>query len=76
MKDTIDMCVHSMQQHWSFEVSRRQPKTFSALSAVVVATKLEFEKSPQIMELYKTAGTFDNAKWFNTNTKPYNNNGK
>ena len=28
------------------------------------------------MELYKNAGTFDNAKRYNTNTKPYNNNGK
>jgi hypothetical protein len=33
-----------MQQHWSLEVSRREPKTFSAFSSAVAATKLEFKK--------------------------------
>ena len=50
-EDAIEMCVHGMQQHWSLEVSRREPKTFNALSSAVAATKLEFEKSPQIMEI-------------------------
>ena len=63
LEDVIEMCVHGMQQHWSLEVSRREPRTFSALSSVVPATKLEFEKSPQIMELYKNASTFDPTKW-------------
>ncbi len=69
LEDAIEMCVHGMQQHWSLEVSRREPKTFSALSSAMAATKLEFEKSPQIMELYKNASTFDPTKRFNA-TKP------
>ena len=64
LEDAIEMCVHGMQQHWSLEVSRREPRTFSALSMAVAATKLEFEKSPQIMELYKNASAFDPAKRF------------
>jgi hypothetical protein len=50
-EDAVEMCVHGMQQHWSLEVSRREPKTFSALGNAVAATKLEFEKAPHIMEL-------------------------
>jgi hypothetical protein len=69
LEDAIEMCVHGMQQHWSLEVSRREPKTFSALSSAVAATKLEFEKSSQIMELYKNASAFDPTKRFNA-TKP------
>jgi hypothetical protein len=69
LEDAIEMCVHGMQQHWSLEVSRREPKTFSALSSAVAATKLEFENSPQIMELYKNASAFDPAKHFSA-TKP------
>ena len=69
-EDAIEICVHGMQQHWSLEVSRREPKTFSALSSAVAATKLEFEKSPQIMELYKNAGTQDHTKRFNSTAKP------
>jgi predicted DNA-binding protein (MmcQ/YjbR family) len=69
LEDAIEMCVHGMQQHWSLEVSRREPKTFSALSSAVAATKLEFKKSPQIMELYKNASSFDPAKHFSA-TKP------
>jgi hypothetical protein len=71
-EDAIEMCVHGMQQHWSLEVSRREPKTFSALSSAVAATKLEFEKSPQIMELYKNASIQDHAKRFNSTAKPNN----
>ena len=69
-EDAIEICVHGMQQHWSLEVSRRESKTFSALSSAVAATKLEFEKSPQIMELYKNAGTQDQNKRFNSTAKP------
>jgi hypothetical protein len=75
-EDAIEMCVHGMQQHWSLEVSRREPKTFSALSSAVAATKLEFEKSPQIMELYKNASMTDHAKRFNATAKPNNNGAK
>jgi hypothetical protein len=39
----------------------------------VAVTKLEFEKSPQIMELYKNAGIPDNVKRFNSTMKPNNN---
>ena len=70
------MCVHGMQQHWSLEVSRRHPKNFSTLSSAVAATKLEFEKSPQIMELYKNASSYDPAKRFNSTSKPPVNGGK
>mgnify|MGYP005838071695 CR=1 FL=1 len=70
------MCVHGMQQHWSLGVSRRPPRTFSALSTAVAATKLEFEKSPQIMELYKNASAFDPAKRFAATSKQANNGGK
>jgi hypothetical protein len=45
-------------------VSRQEPKTFSDLSSAIAATKIEFEKSPQIMELYKNASAFDPAKRF------------
>ncbi|KAJ1255444.1 hypothetical protein BS78_K217400 [Paspalum vaginatum] len=72
-EDAVEMRVHGMQQHWSLEVSRREPKNFSALSSAVAATKLEFEKSPQIMELYKNASIFDNTKRFNSTSKPFNN---
>ncbi|KAM0848663.1 hypothetical protein ACQ4PT_054248 [Festuca glaucescens] len=72
-EDAVDMCVHGMQQHWYLEVSRREPKTFSALGNAVAATKLEFEKAPHIMELYKNAGTPDYAKKFNSMAKPFNN---
>ncbi|KAF0891248.1 hypothetical protein E2562_009426 [Oryza meyeriana var. granulata] len=75
LEDVIEMCVHGMQQHWSLEVARCEPKIFSALSSAVATTKLEFEKSPQIMELYKNASAFDPAKRFNA-TKPSNNGGK
>jgi hypothetical protein len=74
--DAIEMCVHGMQQHWSLEVSRREPKSFSALSSAVAATKLEFEKSPQIMELYKNASMSDHAKRFNSTAKVNNNGAK
>jgi hypothetical protein len=67
------MCIHGMQQHWSLEVSRHEPRDFSSLSSAVAATKLEFEKSPQIMELYKNAGILDKVKRFNSTTKPNNN---
>jgi hypothetical protein len=40
----------------------------------VAATKIEFEKSPQIMELYKNASIPDNVKIFNSTMKPKNNN--
>jgi hypothetical protein len=73
LKDAIEMCVHGMQQHWSLEVSQREPRNFSALSSVVAATKLEFEKSPQIMELYKNASAYDPAKRFNSTSKPPTN---
>jgi hypothetical protein len=42
----------------------------------VAATKLEFEKSPQIMELYNNASIPDNVKRFNSTMKPNNNNNK
>ena len=35
--------------------------------------KLEFEKSPQIMELYKNASAFDPAKRFASTSKQVNN---
>jgi hypothetical protein len=73
-EDAIEMCVCGMQQHWSLEVSRCEPKTFSALSSTVAATKLEFEKSPQIMELYKNASTSNNARRFNSTFKNNTNN--
>ncbi|KAK1665875.1 hypothetical protein QYE76_054034 [Lolium multiflorum] len=76
LEDAIEMCVHGMQQHWSLEVSRREPRTFSALSSAVAATKLEFEKSPQIMELYKNASAFDPTRRFTSTSKPINNGGK
>ncbi|KAK1644749.1 hypothetical protein QYE76_062554 [Lolium multiflorum] len=76
LEDAIEMCVHGMQQHWSLEVSRREPRTFSALSSAVAATKLEFEKSPQIMELYKNASAFDPTRRFASTSKPINNGGK
>ncbi|KAM0888475.1 hypothetical protein ACQ4PT_028304 [Festuca glaucescens] len=76
LEDAIEMSVHGMQQHWSLEVSRREPRNFSALSSAIAATKLEFEKSPQIMELYKNASAYDPAKRFNSTSKPPSNNGK
>ncbi|KAM0857946.1 hypothetical protein ACQ4PT_048133 [Festuca glaucescens] len=76
LEDAIEMCVHGMQQHWSLEVSRREPRNFSALSSAVATTKLEFEKSPQIMELYKNASAYDPTKRFNSTAKPPANNGK
>jgi hypothetical protein len=76
LEDAIEMCVHGMQQHWSLEVSRREPRNLSALSSAVAATKLEFEKSPQIMELYKNTSAFDPAKRFSSMSKPNNNGGK
>ena len=69
LKDAIEMCVHGMQQDWSLEVSQCEPRTFNALSTAVAATKLEFEKSPQIMELYKNASAFDPAKHFASTSK-------
>jgi hypothetical protein len=76
LEDAIEMCVHGMLQHWSLEVSRREPRNFSALSSAVAATKLEFEKSPQIMELYKNTTAYDPAKRFNSTSKPPANNSK
>jgi hypothetical protein len=76
LEDAIEMCVHGMQQHWSLEVSRCEPRNFSALSSAVAATKLEFEKSPQMMELYKNASAYDPAKRFNSTSKPPTNGGK
>jgi hypothetical protein len=76
LEDAIEMCVNGMQQHWSLEVSRREPKTFSALSSAVAATKIEFEKSPQIMELYKNASAFDPSRRFNATSKANNNGNK
>jgi hypothetical protein len=75
-EDAVDMCIHGMQQHWSLEVSRREPKTFSALGSDVAATKLEFEKAPHIMKLYRNAGTSDYTKKFQSTTKPFNNGNK
>ena len=75
-EDAVDMCVHGMQQHWSLEVSRREPKTFSALGNAVAATKLEFEKAPHIMELYRNAGASDYTKKFQSTAKPFNNGNK
>jgi hypothetical protein len=72
LEDAIEMCVNGMQQHWSLEVSRHEPKTFSALSLAVAAMKIEFEKSPIIMELYKNASTFDPTKRFNSTSKMNN----
>jgi hypothetical protein len=72
-REVVSMCIHGMQQHWSLEVSWREPRDFSSLSSAVAAIKLEFEKSPQIMELYKNDGIPDNVKWFNSTTKPNNN---
>jgi hypothetical protein len=72
-QEAVSMCIHGMHQHWSLEVSRREPRDFSSLSSAVAVTKLEFEKSPQIMELYKNAGIPDNVKRFNSTTKPNNN---
>jgi hypothetical protein len=72
-QEAVSMCIHGMQQHWSLEVSQREPRDFSSLSSAVAATKLEFEKSPQIMELYKNAGIPDNVKRFNSTMKPNNN---
>jgi hypothetical protein len=76
VEDAIGICINGMLQHWSFEVSRREPKTFSDLSSAVAATKIEFEKSPQIMELYKNASAFDPAKRFGSTAKPTGNGGK
>jgi len=73
LEDAIEMCIHGMQQHWSLEVSQRDPRTFSALSTAVAAMKLEFDKSPQIMELYKNASAFDPAKRFASTSKQINN---
>lgn len=42
----------------------------------MAATKIEFERSPQIMELYKNAGVFDLARRFSSTAKPNNNGGK
>jgi hypothetical protein len=53
VEDVIEICINRMLQHWSFEVSSREPKTFSDLSSVVATTKIELEKAPLIMELYK-----------------------
>ena len=39
----------------------------------MAATKLEFEKSPQIMGLYKNASAFDPSKRFNSIAKKNNN---
>jgi len=72
-EDEIEMYVHGMQQHWSLEASRCAPKKFSAMSSVVAATKLEFEKSPQIMGLYKNVSAFDPSKRFNSIAKMNNN---
>jgi hypothetical protein len=71
-QEVVSMCIHGLQQHWSLEVSC-EPRDFSFLSSAVAATKLEFEKSPQIMELYKNTGIPDNLKRFNSTTKPNNN---
>jgi len=76
LEDAIEMCIHGMLQHWSLEVSRRGPRTFSDLSSAVAAVKIEFDKSPQIMELYKNASAFDPAKRFSSTAKPSNNGGK
>lgn len=75
VEDTIGICINRMM-HWSFEVYGREPKTFSDLDSVVAATKIEFEKSPQIMELYKNISDFDQAKRFGLTMKPTSNRGK
>jgi hypothetical protein len=75
LEDAIGMCINGMMQHWSLEVSRREPKTFNALSSAVAATKIEFDKSPQIMELYKNASAFEPVKCFSSTAKPNNNGG-
>jgi hypothetical protein len=76
VEDAIQMCIHGMQQHWLVPVSRRDPKIFNALGDAISATKLEFEKAPHIMEMYKNAGNNDNNRRFNTPSKPMNNEGK
>ena len=76
VEDAIQMCIHGMQQHWLVPVSRRDPKTFNALGDAISATKLEFEKAPHIMEMYKNAGNNDGNKRFNPSSKPMNNGGK
>ena len=76
LEDAIGMCIHGMLQHWSLEVSRREPRTFSELSSAVAATKIEFEKSAQIMELYKNASVFEPAKRFSSTAKFNNAGGK
>jgi hypothetical protein len=73
-QEAVSMCIHGMQQYWSLEVSRREPRDFSSLSSAVAATKLEFEKSSQIMELYMNTRIPNNVKRFNCRTKPNNNN--
>ncbi|KAJ1259357.1 hypothetical protein BS78_10G148100 [Paspalum vaginatum] len=76
-EDAIQMCIHGMHQHWLVGVSRRDPKTFSALGDAVAATKLKFEKVPHIMEMYKNAGFNDNVRRFNSSNRPsFNNGGK
>lgn len=72
--DAVQMCIHGMQQHWLVGIARRSPKTFSELGEVA-ATKMEFERAPQIMELYKNAGNNDNRR-FNSSYKTVNNGGK
>ena len=76
VEDAVQMCIHGMQQHWLVPVSRRDPKTFNALGDAISATKLEFEKAPHIMEMYKNAGNNDGNKRFNPSSKPMNNGGK
>jgi hypothetical protein len=73
-QEVVSICIHGMQQHWPLEVSQREPRDFSSLSSAMVATKLEFEKFPQIRELYKNTGIPDNVKRFNYTMKPNNNN--
>ncbi|XP_062213734.1 uncharacterized protein LOC133914699 [Phragmites australis] len=75
-EDAVQMCIHGMLQHWLVGVSRRDPKTFSSLGDAVAATKLEFEKVPHIMEMYKNAGSVDNTRRFGTSSKPTGNGNK
>jgi hypothetical protein len=76
LEDAIGMCIHGMLPHWLLEVSRREPRTFSELSSAVAATKIEFEKPPQIMELYKNASVFERAKRFSSIMKHNDTRGK
>ncbi|XP_062202020.1 uncharacterized protein LOC133904543 [Phragmites australis] len=72
-EDAMQMCTHGMLQHWLLGVSRRDPKTFSSLDDAIIATNLEFQKVPHIMEMYKHVGSIDNTRRFESSSKPVEN---